>query len=156
MNNKARHKLKKKIFLIQLSAFLIGVVLTGLILLSIKLYGKPVEEAKRIYAIIIVGSIITPVMTGWILAMYATSLGRIYDKERFKLKHLKEDMYYQRFCELIWSQDFEGAKDYYNNFIKGSYRIICHGILLGAVFVSGADKDWESKASQRMIEIGTR
>ena len=153
MHSIERHKLNKKARLLYILAYVIGLGLTVVTVLFLVLVIKPIEEPTALYGILLVFSIITPMFTGLGLTMYGGIVARKLVTEGNRLLRLKADMYYERFCNLIRFKQFDEARDYYNNFIHGHYRVISHGILLGAVLHSGADKDWKDKALDRIINM---
>ena len=153
MNSIQRHRLKKKIRLFFILAYLIGFGLPVSVVLFLVFIMKPMEEPTTLYGILLVLSIITPMFTGLLLGMLGGLRDQKLRAERKRLLNEKSKLYYQRFCNLIRFKQFDEAKYYYNDFIYGQYRVICHGILLGAVFITGADKNWDDKAWERMINM---
>lgn len=153
MNIIERHKLKKKAKLLFTLAYLVGLGLTALSVLFFVFVIKPIEEPTILHGILFLLPILTPLFSGLGLTMFGSIELEKLRRERKRLYKEKSELYYHRFINLVRFKQFEEARNYYNDFITAPYRIISHGILLGAVLHSDADKDWRITALDRMLSM---
>ena len=79
------------------------------------------------------------------------TLQELYDYKR-EIHDRRNKFHTKLLWDAIQAQDFEKAKKYYNmdNFIFGSMRILCNGILMGIATERSIDEDWKLNVKDRM------
>lgn len=103
-----------------------------------------VSQAVSLVIIPMFGSLIYSQKGGWAY--------RDLQNEKVRLWEEQNKFHAKLFWEAIQIKDFEKAKKYYNidNFIFGSMRVLCNGILMGIATERPIDKDWGKSVKKRM------
>ena len=151
MKHSERKRLKKKMNRLFWWAYLIGLGGTALLFfVMLKILPLPIEEFWKICVILF--SFFIPITVGLSLGMFASQKRYELYSVRRKLHDLRNKFHVRLFWNAIKNKDYDEAKRLYNidNFIRGSFRVMCNGIIMGSLQLSGKDKDWKETADQRM------
>lgn len=162
MNKLERTKLKKKGRRLYWVAYLMGFGAVGLLISLFTI--KPLGELLRsgfnsenfTLQILSVAAVVVPIMIplfgSLIVAGKASWMFRdLYDYKK-ELYSKQNKFHMKLFWDAVRKEDYNEAKRLYNldNFIWGSERVLCNGILMGIATQLPIDVDWAKKVDDRM------
>jgi hypothetical protein len=153
---KRKYRRQQWIAYIMILFFILEMVLLFTIDWRPKFLTGDVEETKQLtLAMVALGIMFIPVFFALHFNIQATWTLRALSDERQRMYRNKNIIHARLFWQAILSENYEEAKRLYNldNFIKGSLRVLCNGIIMGCVNLSGKDAKWNEKAAQRMEDI---
>ena len=150
-----RYALKRKYKRQQWIAYIMILLFVLNLTLLLTLDWRPEGDISIGLVLIIALLLFVPVMFGLHFNVQASWTHRALFDERKRMYNIKNKFYVGLFWEAILSADYEEAKRLYNldNFITGSFRVLCNGIMMGCTHLSGADAEWNETAAQRMEDI---
>ena len=160
MNRTERIKVKKKgkregilsmVFLFTTILYLILLFKTGLGELI-----RPPEDASEfqigLRVAIGIGTFMALLLGALLCSSKSTLTLQLLQKDKELMMEERNKFHAKLFWDCIIDKDFDEAKRLYNldNFITGSFRVLCNGILMGIATQTPIDKDWKTGVNERM------
>jgi len=145
--SKIKSKIKSRIKLFSILTFLSIIVFVSLIVIY-KYFITLVDGSHIPISLVI--SILVSIFLFMIFWRVTLVYSNKFDVIKYKNKIKRNDFHFKLFWELLQNKKYEDAKKFYNTFPLGQHRAFCEGLIMGMVYVNGADKTWKHTVVERM------